>query len=351
MIALAAAGCGGQRDTDVQAQSLNSTAVAVVRELFVTTPFDSSANIDGPAVYHGSDGTHWLIATAKTSNVLFVYDATTGALIRKIGRTGSGKGELRRPNGIMVLGDSLVFVVERDNARVQAFRLPDFTSVGTFGERLLRLPYGIAAVVDTGSYVVYVTDNYETADGQAPPDSALGERIREFRVSVNRGKLVASLLKTFGDTVGEGVVRTIESIAADRVHDRLLIAEETETDSHIKVYNLAGRFTGQIMGRGRFPQQAEGIALYECGNRDGYWITTDQGDSTNTFHVFDRATLSYVGAFTGLTTRRTDGVAVTARAFGPFLRGAFFGSHLDGAVGALAWSDIAAALKLRVNCH
>ncbi|HEY9228611.1 MAG TPA: hypothetical protein VIP11_18295 [Gemmatimonadaceae bacterium] len=48
-----------------------------MRETYLT-PFDSADNVDGPAVYHGKDGTHWLIATATDPDVLIVYDAATG---------------------------------------------------------------------------------------------------------------------------------------------------------------------------------------------------------------------------------------------------------------------------------
>lgn len=344
------AACSGGDTKAAEVAATKTDSVVVVREKYIT-PFDSADNVDGPAIYHGPDSTHWLLATAKDPDVVIVYDAATGAVVRRVGGSGTGKGQMRRPNGILVLGDSLVLVVERDNARVQGFRLPSFESLGTFGERLLRKPYGLTAVADSGVYSVYVTDNYETADEQVPPDRELGARVKQFRVRVANGAVRAEHVRSFGDTAGVGVIRVAESIVADRAQKRLMIAEENTTDSFIKVYDLDGRFTGQTFGRGRFPQQAEGIALYACGDSAGYWITTDQGDSVNTFHVFDRVSLDHLGAFTGATTRRTDGVALTQRAFGPFPAGAFFGSHLDGGVGAFSWADIAAALHLRADCR
>jgi 3-phytase len=345
--------CGRQPDAGAGQASQAAAAAppAMIRETYVT-PMDSSHNVDGPAVLHLADGRSWLIATAKSTDVLLVFDAATGTPVRRVGSTGRGAGQMRRPNGLLVLGDSLLLVVERDNARVQGFRLPDFTPVGTFGDRLLRLPYGLTAYGDSGSYVVYVTDNYETADEQVPPAGELGARVKQFRVTMRGGALRATHVRSFGDTSGAGVIRVAESIAVDTAHRRLLIAEELETggDSHIKVYDLDGRFSGKTFGHGLFPQQAEGIALYRCSDGAGYWLATDQGDSVNTFHVFDRRTLDHIGAFTGAVTRRTDGVALTQRRFGPFQSGAFFGSHVDGAVGALSWDAIAAALKLRTDC-
>lgn len=327
-----------------------TTEVAVVEETFIT-PFDTLDNVDGPAVWHGPDGQHWLLSTAKSTDVILVNDAATGAPIRRVGGEGKAPGKIDRPNGITVVGDDLLLVVERDNHRVQGFRLPDFTPAGTFGDTLLRLPYGIGWYEEApGRFMVYVTDNYEMPDESVPPDGELGERVKQFRVTWRDGRLSAEHVRSFGDTAGAGVLRIVESIMADEENERLLIAEETEVDSYIKVYDLNGRFTGRVFGRGMFPQQAEGLALYACDDGAGYWLTTDQGDSTNTFHVFDRKTLAHVGAFTGEETRRTDGVSLTQTGFGPFPAGAFYASHLDASVAALSWQDIATALGLRSDC-
>jgi 3-phytase len=258
---------------------------------------------------------------------------------------------MERPNGVAVI-DDLALVVERDNHRVQVFRLPSFESLGVFGDSLLRKPYGIAVYpsAEPGAYVAYVTDNYEIVEDSVPPDSLLGERVRQFRVAVSGGRTSAELMATFGDTSGPGVLKVVESIAADVPNNRLLIAEELETASHIKVYTLDGKFTGQIIDSGLFPNQAEGIILYACGDTAGYWITTDQGMESNTFHVFDRQTLEHVGSFQGEQTLNTDGIALTQRGFGRFPSGAFYAVHNDGNVAAFSWEAIAEALELRKDC-
>jgi 3-phytase len=178
----------------------------------------------------------------------------------------------------------------------------------------------------------------------------LGERVRQFRVAVGPGAARAELTSTFGDTSGPGVLKVVESIAADVPNNRLLIAEELETGSHIKVYSLDGKFSGQVIDSGLFPNQAEGIILYACGDTAGYWITTDQGMEANTFHVFDRQTLAHVGSFRGDQTLNTDGIALTQRGFSGFPSGAFYAVHNDGNVAAFSWEAIAGALKLRKDC-
>jgi 3-phytase len=267
-----------------------------------------------------------------------------------MGGGGSEPGSLDRPNGIAVV-DDLMWVVERDNARVQVFTLPDFRPIGIFGGAELRKPYGIAIVPEgDGVYATYITDNYEFVEDEVPADSLLGERIRHFRVTVRADGLTARVANTFGDTAGPGVLRVVESIAVDPTNDRLLIAEEQEGASMIKVYTLGGRFTGEIIDARFFSYQAEGIVLYGCDASAGYWVATDQSTEVNTFHVFDRISLEHLGSFRGRTVLNTDGIALTQTPFDGFTAGAFFAVHNDGSVAAFRWADIAGALGLRSDC-
>jgi 3-phytase len=356
MTAACLAVCLGACNADAERPAAGRDVVArgdtaVIAEAF-GTPHDTTHNVDSPAVWQGPDGTTLLLATAKTTDLVLVHDAVTGRALRRLGGPGTAPGRLSRPNGILVI-DSLLLVVERDNHRVQAFRLPSLAPLGVFGDTVLRKPYGLAAYrTAPGDYAVYVTDNYESPNGEVPPLRELGERVREFRVREGpaAASVAATLVRSFGDTTAGGALRVVESIAVDPAHGRLLIAEELETDSHLKVYDLAGRYTGRDVGRGLYPQQAEGIALYACGEDGGYWITADQGVRTNTFHVYDRATLAHRGAFTGARTRLTDGVAATSRPVGAWTAGAFYASHLDGGVSAFDWATIARALDLPPEC-
>jgi 3-phytase len=349
--AVVACARGGDAPSDSAAvPAADSARVVVVDEAFVT-PLDTVANVDGPAFWHRPDSTTWILATAKATDVVIAYDAATGRVQRTFSGPGTGAGRLDRPNGIRVLDDSLVVIVERDNHRVQVFALPDLAPRGTFGDRDLVKPYGLSVVADgPAAYTVYVTDSYELVEDSIPPDSALGRRVRQYRMEVGGPRVRATLVRTFGDTAGLGALRIVESIYADPGHDRLLVAEEDERDSHVKVYDLAGRFTGTLVGRGAFPHQAEGIALYACGARDGYWVMTDQAAAISTFLVFDRATLRLVGSFRGRQTNTTDGVALTQRGFGPFPAGAFAASHSDAGIAVFSWAAIADALGLRRDC-
>ena len=353
LLTVAVAAAAGCKEADQRAASEGSTPPPVARLQEVwQTERDTLDNIDSPAVWHGPDGQHWVLSTAKATDVLVVNDAATGKELRRVGGSGTALGKMERPNGVFVI-DDLAMVVERDNRRVQVFRMPAFNPVGVFGTPALKNPYGIAAYPggEPNSYIVYVTDNYELPDESVPPDSLLGERVRQFRITVGARSVEAEATGAFGDTSGPGMLKVVESIAVDVPSNRLMIAEELETASHIKVYTLDGKFTGQTIDSGLFPNQAEGIILYACGDTAGYWLATDQGMEANTFHVFDRQSLAHVGSFQGETTLNTDGIALTQRGFADFPSGAFYAVHNDGNVAAFSWEAIADSLKLRKDCE
>jgi 3-phytase len=324
--------------------------VAVIKEVF-TTLRDESDNVDSPAVWHGDDGQNWLLATAKEGNVIMVYNAATGERINQFGQTGSDLGDLSRPNGIAVI-DNYAVIAERDNRRIQVFSLPDFEPLGTFGETVLRFPYGLTIDQFDGNYHLYVTDNYETDDEETPPADSLDHRVHQFEFTVENKQVNVRYIKAFGETSGNGVLYKVESILIDRVYNRLLIADEHEEHRNVKIYDVEGNFSGQIIPHNYFFYEPEGIVLWECkADSSGYYLMVDQGKINNTFQVFDRKTLNYIGGFGGEITRNTDGIAITQKAFGDFKFGAFYPVHNDGSLTAIAWEDIAKTLGLRSKCN
>ena len=118
---LAACGSGEAPSADSSKASAESDDVPTVEERYLTER-DENDNVDSVAVWHGPDGQNWLLATAKESDLLQVFDAATGELIRKVGSRGDDLSEFRRPNGISII-DDLALVVERDNHRVHDHNL------------------------------------------------------------------------------------------------------------------------------------------------------------------------------------------------------------------------------------
>lgn len=308
-------------------------------------------NIDSPTAWTAPDGKVWVIATAKSTDQLLVYDGATGETLQRVGKPGKAEGEFDRPNGVAVV-DDLLFVVERDNRRVQLMRLPGFTPLATFGAGELRQPYGLWVNRTDAGFDVYVTDAYMAGEDAAgedilPPLAELDHRVHRYVVSAAADGYSARHVAAFGDTTADGALRVVESVWGDPANDRLLVAEEDETYANeLKVYDLEGRFAGLTVGRDVFKAQAEGIALKACADGSGWWLTTEQGKGRTVFHLFDRATLAHVGAVAGKTVANTDGIWLHDVSSQRFPEGALYAVHDDQGVVALDWRDIAGTLSL-----
>lgn len=316
----------------------SETAVPL-KELFFTSR-DFSENVDSPATWLGPDGQRWLISTCKGTHNLRIEDAGNGALIRTFGGQGSGPAQFDRPNGVFVI-DDLLLVVERDNRRVQVLHLPSLKSLTSFGQDVLRKPYGLFVhKLRPGEYTVYVTDDFED------PAIPLSERVKMFGLEVEGiepDTAEGDFLRAFGQQEGPGRLDVVESIWGDPENNRLLIAEEYAGDGNqaVLVYSMDGSFTGKQLGLGRFKGQPEGIALFEAPDGGGFWILTDQGKTVNQFLLFDRRTLDYIGAFKGRTTLNTDGIWLEQRPLLPrYPKGLFFAVHNDGNVAAFDWAEV-----------
>jgi 3-phytase len=310
-------------------------------------------NVDSPAVWHPASGktASLLLVTAKEGHSINVFDPRNGYFLQRVGGLGIQLGQFNRPNGVWVVGN-LLFVVERDNHRVQVLGLPFFNSLGSFGEDDLVKPYGLCVLPDgPHAYKVYVTDNYEDAMGEQVVQTEMGRRVRVYEVEIEGpGPVDADLVGTFGDTQGAGILNTVESIYADPANGRLLIADEdldTPGGQNVKIYSLDGAFTGQTIGDGIFRFQPEGIALYPTGEKSGLLVLTDQGKTANYFHFFDRETLAYVGTIQGIYTRNTDGIWLDPTPTETFPKGVLYAVDNDACVAAFDMRKVLEALEVK----
>ena len=320
----------------------------VVAEAWMSAP-KLADNIDSVAVWHAPDGAVRVYATAKKTDRVVVFDAADGREIGAIGTSGAGPGQLLRPNGVAIVDDRL-YVVERDNHRVQVFALPGGEPLGHFGGDELVKPYGVWIDARGERLRAYVTDNYETAEGATPPPAELGRRVRVYDVA-RAGTFDARLVQSFGATSGDAILRVVESIAGDPLYGHLLIAdEELRGGSFTQLYTIAGEPAQRKIGADAYRHQAEGLALYACDDGDGVWIASDQHPLEQRMLAFDRKTLALRGAFKPVKTRTTDGIAIDQRASARFPAGALYVQHDNRAVAAFDWRDAAKALGVRDDC-
>lgn len=336
------------------APATTAAPTALVPERYVSAD-NPGDELDSLATWPAADGRTWLIATAKSSHSLVVFDADSGERLRAFGHKGGGPGEFLRPNGIAVYGNHL-FVAERDNHRVQVFELPGFEPLGTFGAGQLTSPYGLwIHEAAPGEYEVYVTDSFMEGEHYdvVPPLEQLDRRVRRYRVTFDDDgrRFRARDEGSFGDTSESMALRIVESIAGDPAQRRLLVADEDMRHaSNLREYTFDGQPTGRELPAGTFEAQAEGVALWSCTPDSGYWVAADQRYPQTHFLLFDRDTLAARGSFMGETTAHTDGIALHAAATREFPFGALFAVHDDKAVTAFDLGDVVRALELDPRC-
>jgi 3-phytase len=332
--------------------SVAPTGTVTVLERYVT-PENPDDELDSLATWPTEDGATWLIATAKNTHELVVFDADSGEQLRSVGRRGAGPGEFLRPNGVFVHGDVL-FVSERDNRRVQMLHLPDFAPLGAFGQDVLRSPYGLWVHERAPDDLeVFVTDSFMDGDrfDVVPPLATLERRLRRFQVRFDpAGRPQVGAGVAFGDTGEALALRMVESLVGDPAFDRLLVADEHRDRRALREYTLDGRATAGGVAPGVFQAEPEGLALWACTADSGYWIAADQLLPLTVFRLFDRATLAPRGTFSGQVTAWTDGVALHASPTPRFPAGVLFAVHHDRAVAAFDLGDIARALGLDPAC-
>ena len=263
------------------------------------SPSYPSKNLDSVASYNLTDETLYLFCTAKESNEILVFDGKSGNLINTFGGTGDSSGKLQRPNGVAVFNNYLI-ITERDNHRLQIFSLPEFKSIATLEENTLTRPYGIWLKPTMYSNVchAFVTDQPEEGPGQ----------IFQFELTLSEEMASSKFIKSFGQDLFE---YDLESICGDLEFNRLLVAQESDSDPHILHFDLLENKLQGKMGQGIFSADPEGMVLYPTGKKTGYWICTDQRKKKSVFHIFDRASLEYVTSFDGNHTANTDGISIS----------------------------------------
>lgn len=308
--------------------------------------WDETDNVDSPAFFTRND-TNYIVTTAKETDKLIFYNANTLEITHTFGKTGSKEGQFRRPNGIWVI-DSLLLVVERDNHRVQVFNYNNMKTLGYVGYEKLKKPYGIAVFKSKKLYNILVTDDYESDDEKMPVDfSILDKRIQHYILDLSKG-FKSDFIRYIGETKENSALKVVESIYADPINNKILIADESNYSKNIKIYSLdEGKFIKNI-GDGLFKYQAEGIALYDCGNGKGYWFTTDQSEGNNTFHIFDRKTFDYITSFKSKVTQNTDGIWLTQTKTSTYPEGIFIPVNNDGGVSVYNLKEL--LTELNISC-
>lgn len=317
--------------------------ISMLDQLWVSSgaEYDNSESL--AACMH-REGEVLVYVTDKGSHRVDAYDAETGKLYKRYGREGNEAGQFRRPNGIIALEMPIegpdegstgranaIFVVERDNRRVQAFWADGFRPAGMFGMGELVNPYGCAVSYQHGNVYLYVTDAGKEVSN---------ELVKVYRLTCEKDRIDGRLERTFGEGSGMGYVRVAESIAVDDRFDRVLLCDEAHEFRNVKVFTRDGQFTGVTFADDMFWNDPEGIALVD-GADGGFVIVTDQQRHRTIWHLFSRKNYEHLGAFTGRKRiGKTDGICIYPHPLKTHKNGLFFAIHCDTEVHAFALDDI-----------
>jgi 3-phytase len=232
-------------------------------------------NIDSIAVWNNK-----VFVTAKSTHMIHIYNKENPDIIKKFGSFGSNPNQLNRPNGIFVKDDYL-FVVERDNKRLQIFNLPSLKSVKIITG--FTKPYGIWVEKVNSIYQVYITD-----DG----NKAIYKVILDEKLQTSK----TILFHKFNYSI------KLESILVDSMYKHVILSDEKK--HRIIILNMDGQFK-KIIASDIFKGEPEGIALYK-----DHYIFTDQGKKYNYYHFITRNDHTYTKSLVIPTVTNTDGICV-----------------------------------------
>jgi len=317
-----------------------SPATSIPLFYSVGTPPDGRGELDSVALWVGPNATSALLfITDKLFDSVEIHNAVTNTYVGRLGTSGSGTGQMARPNGVVVghglptsIGPrDMVFVAERDNNRVSAWLIPYMYPLGDFGAGEISQPYGVTYHLDNGVPQVWVTST-----GYTP------QRVQIYDVGWDAQTGLQATLNRWFAVPGSSV---LETIVVDPVSQRVLVCDEGSFD--IMVFDFDGILLRRF-GTGDFTDDPEGMAIYDTGNGTGYIVVSDQVSSPMEFEVFDRQTYERIGAFTGVTAG-TDGLTLTQAPLPNLPNGSLFAVHSDASLHSYDWADIAAEMGLCVN--
>jgi hypothetical protein len=225
------------------------------------TPFGGSGSTDGKfnrpqGVAIDSSGNIWVVD--KNNNRVQKFDET-GKFLLQFGGLGSADGKFNDPRGIAVSSNGTVWVSDIGNKRVQAF-----DSQGAFIRKItteMNMPYGLA----TGpGGVLWVAD----------PGTA---RINKYSES---GSYLGKAYGSAANPTGGSDLNYPVGLATDAAGNVWAI---DSGNSSIKKYNSSGKYISQLGTTGTGPGQLQ-TPLYIAVAPSGHLLVTEE--LTNRVQVF-----------------------------------------------------------------
>jgi len=174
---------------------------------------------------------YWLFVLSEESNKIFILNALSGKYIKSLGSHGDRVGQFDTPKDISIY-DNFLFVLEKDNHRVQIFSLPDLNFVGLIGEMELTQPSCIETIKlqkDKKNYCcVYVGDNLDNKPSR-------NKIYFKFIFEINNTEIFDQEVLKY-EPKDKFQLGYIESIKYDGITDNLFIVDKMH--KNIKIFNF-----------------------------------------------------------------------------------------------------------------
>lgn len=329
--------------------SIDTTALAPV--IVTDTVFDDS---DDPAIWidKNNPANSLIIGTDKhqDNGGLYVFDLN-GKIIPEKSILG-----LKRMNnvdiayGLILNGQptDIAVATERDKNSIRIFTMPDMKAlddggIEVFSKDSLRSPMGIALYTRPSDNTIFVIVGRKTG----PTDGYL----EQYQLLDNgKGKLKASLVRTFGKFSGK---KEIESIAVDNELGYVYYSDEQFGIRKYYADPEKGNEELAIFGQNEFLEDNEGISIYKFEDGTGYILVSNQ--SANKFNIYAREGSKEnphqhkLITSIAVSTNQSDGSDVTSFSLPGFKGGLFVAMSTDKTFQYYQWSEIAKKAGLRIK--
>ncbi len=317
-------------------------ALLVANVAMAAAPCTSSAQLlIGPqsqpwGTASGGDGTLYVTDTGHDCVRVF---SSSGALLRTLGSTGSGTGQLRGPTGITIGEDGLVYVADTGNNRIQSFDTSGNFLGTVYAGLALNAPHGLAMsgpflyVADTNNHRVLALELWDGGIGSLPlPAGGFGSGDGQFAFPTglaitpdgslvvadtgnDRLVLCGTTQATFGTTGSAlGQLRAPTGVAVDLSGNVYVV---DQGNNRVQAFTQTGALVG-VVGTGQlsapsgiaWDRSSLTVAVADSGNDRVQSFATFPADLTPVSAV-PPASLGLNQSFTVPVTVRNNGPATT----------------------------------------
>jgi 3-phytase len=218
---------------------------------------------------------YWLFILSQDSNKIFILNALSGKYIKSLGSHGDAIGQFDTPSDMSIYDDYL-FILERDNHRIQIFSLPELKFVGIIGEVELTAPNCLETIKlrkDNKNYCcVYVGDNLDNKPSR-------NKCYFKFILELNESGIYDTEVTRY-EPKEKSQLGFIQSIKYDGVQDNLYIVDKLSKD--VKIFNFNDQYKSTIL-KNYFKGNPGEINIIQNNIFIGDFSRLD-----NFFHIFSR---------------------------------------------------------------